>query len=74
LVELLLQSWFGGAGALPNTPLISIRSIGTKGGLLSLIISPDWSWEIYYLYRPGLKPLTLPVVVTPCRYFNSQFS
>jgi hypothetical protein len=22
LVELLLQSWFGGAGALPNTPLV----------------------------------------------------
>jgi hypothetical protein len=26
LVELLLQSWFGGAGALPNTPLIKLAT------------------------------------------------
>jgi hypothetical protein len=35
-----------------------------QGGLLSLIISPGWTWETYSLYRPGLKPLCLPVATT----------
>jgi hypothetical protein len=29
-VELLLQSWFGGAGALPNTPLILHTCVETS--------------------------------------------
>jgi hypothetical protein len=38
LVELLLQSWFGGAGALPNTPLVDLeflelRCLAGKNGV-----------------------------------------
>jgi ABC-type spermidine/putrescine transport system permease subunit II len=34
-----------------------------KESLLSLIISLDWTSETYFLYQPGLKPLSLPVVI-----------
>jgi hypothetical protein len=34
-----------------------------KESLLSLIISLGWTSETYSLYQPGLKPLSLPVVI-----------
>jgi hypothetical protein len=38
-------------------------SPGTKrGGLLSLTISSNWTWETYSLYQPNLKPLSLLVI------------
>jgi hypothetical protein len=51
-VELLLQSWFGGAGALPNTPLGS--------GKLSLAIRrfrsvPDESMNALHFRELGFK-------------------
>jgi hypothetical protein len=39
LVELLLQSWFGGAGALPNTPLIDVSNFNRFICVINFIIN-----------------------------------
>jgi hypothetical protein len=44
-----------------KTHLVPVPLTETKGGLLSLITSPGWTWGTYTPYQPGLKVLSPPV-------------